>query len=135
MFGPTGAAIRTFCEAVHQVVVFVGTRNVPQLPHTVGVDEIGLIDTAALPVFVGGEDGGCLIRPFATVPLEIANGVRAPEIFGCACVVDSLDQVVGVRISACYIGRTVPATFEIPCVAALMRCQGRDSFGIARMWG
>jgi len=46
----------------------------------------------------------------------------------------SLNPVAGVRISACYIGRTVPATFEIPCVAALMRCQGRDSFGIARMW-
>ena len=103
VLAPPGPPISTLGKALNQVVILVGTRNIPHLPHTVGVDEIGLVDTAALPVFVGDKDWGRLVSLFAAVPFEIADGVRTPEIFGCACVVDSLDPVACMRVRAFYV--------------------------------
>lgn len=105
MLAPNGTPISTLGKALNKVVVLVRARDVPYLPHAVGIDKVGFVDTAALPAFVGDKDGGRSVSPFAAVPFEIADGVRTPEIFRCACIVDSLDPVAGLG-RLCLLRRT-----------------------------
>ena len=116
--GPVGAAILALGVAVHEIVFVIGAGDIPELPFSVVKQDVGFVDAAALPRFAGGEGGGRLIEPSFAVPLQIADRVRAPKLFGGAGVVDALDPGAAMWIPTLDVGGAVAAPVLIPCGAA-----------------
>ena len=63
MLTPAGTAIHTLRISMNQIILLVGTRNVPHLPFAFVVDQIGFIDAAMFPFLIGDEDRLRLIEP------------------------------------------------------------------------
>src|SRR5262249_55745154 len=115
---PVSAAVRTFGVAVHEVVVLIGTGDIPEFPFAVVIDQVGFVDATALPVFVGGECGRWLIHPLSAVPFDIADHIRPHEVLCSSGVIDALDQCLLIGIPADDVGWTVAAAFAIPPTAS-----------------
>jgi hypothetical protein len=88
---------------VNQIVFVVRTSHVPQLPFTLVIYEIGLVDTTVLPIFAGVERWFRLFLPLLAIPLKEADRVGSPKVLGAACVVNAFYPGIFVRIPAPYI--------------------------------
>src|SRR5580658_3988129 len=91
MFAPVRPAVRALRKPLDQMVLHIRPGDVPHLPLAFGVDNVGLIHTSMLPSFFGKKYGFWLIDPLASVPFQITNRVRPPEIDSTARIVDSLN--------------------------------------------
>src|SRR5262249_4121508 len=90
------------------------------------VNEIRLIDAAALPILVRFKHRRRLIHPFTPIPFEIADRIRTQHIRRTAGVIDSLDRRSPLRIPSHHVRRAVPSSSYVPVLAPLISSQARD---------
>src|SRR5215510_5687883 len=107
---PVRSAIRTLRVTMHEVVLLIRPGDVPHSPLAIVVNEIRLIDAAALPILVRFKHRRRLIHPFTPIPFEIADRIRTQHIRRTAGVIDSLDRRSPLRIPSHHVRRAVPSS-------------------------
>jgi len=91
MLAPAGASVFTFCVPVHEVILLVGSGDVPHLPFPIVINQVRFVHASVFPLFICNERGFWLIYPLLAIPLQKTDRIGPPEVLRSARVVDAFD--------------------------------------------
>ena len=114
VFAPACAPVFTLSVAMNQVILMVGTGDLPHLPPAVVIHQVGFIYAPPFPIFVRDEGGFRLILPSSPIPLKKPDGVWSPEILRPTCIVNALYPSCFVGVPTLHVGRAVPSSVAVP---------------------
>ena len=120
VLAPAGTPIITLGVALDEIILVVRSGHVPHPPFTIVIDQIWFIYASVFPVFIRGKGWFGLIDPLLPIPFENADCVWAPQVVGCAGVVNPLDPRSFGGVPSPRIRWAVPSPVAIPrpCYAA-----------------